>query len=109
MVLQQPHVLGDDLLGRRAAHAEVPQLQQQALLQVARGDANRIEALNQLQRLLDPLDRPGPHGRELLDGRHELAVVIEVADDGLADLADLRIVGLHRQLPQQMVRERRTC
>ena len=36
VVLQQPQVLGDDLLGRRAFEAEMAQLQQQALLQVAR-------------------------------------------------------------------------
>ena len=48
VVLQQPQVIGDDLLGRRAFEPEVPQLQQQALLQVARRDADRIEALDQL-------------------------------------------------------------
>ena len=53
VVLQQPQVLGDDLLGRRALEAQVPHLQREALLQVARGDADRIEALDQPQ---DPLD-----------------------------------------------------
>ena len=66
VVLQQAHVLGDDLLGRRAGHAEMAQLQQQALLQIARGDADRIEALNELQRLLDVLGRPRTHRRESL-------------------------------------------
>ena len=107
MVLQEPHVLGDDPLGRRAGHAEVAQLQQQAFLQVARGDADRIEALDQRQRPLDLLGRPRPHRRELLDGRHQVAVVVEVADDGLADLAHQRVVGLHRELPEQVVGERR--
>ena len=73
VVLQEPHVLGDDLLGRRARHAEMPQLQQQALLQIPRGNADRIEALNQLERLLDLLDRPRPHRRELFDRRDEHA------------------------------------
>ena len=41
VVLQQPQVLGDDLLGRRALEAEVAELQPEALLQVARGDADR--------------------------------------------------------------------
>ena len=53
MVLQQPQVFGDDLLRRRAFEPEVAQLQQQALLQIARRDAGRVEALNQLQRALD--------------------------------------------------------
>ena len=41
-----------------------------------------------LQRALDVGDGPLPHRRDLLDRRHEVAVVVEVADDGLADLAD---------------------
>ena len=40
--------------------AEVAQLQQQALLQVARGDAGRIEALDQRERPLDVARRPAP-------------------------------------------------
>ena len=43
-----------------ARQTEVPQLQQQRLLQVAGGDADRIEALDQLERLLDVVGRPGP-------------------------------------------------
>ncbi len=50
VVLQQAQVLGDDPLGRRALEAEVAQLQQQALLQVARGDADRVERLDVPQR-----------------------------------------------------------
>ena len=37
VVLQQPQVLGDDLLGDRPLQGEVPDLQPQALLQIARG------------------------------------------------------------------------
>ena len=82
VVLEQAQVLGDDLLGRRALEPEVPELQPQALLQVARGDANRIERLHVLQRALDVGDRPLPHRRDLLDRRDQVAVVVEVADDG---------------------------
>ena len=87
MVLQQPHVLGDDLLGRRPRHPEMPQLQQQALLQVARGDANRIEALQQLERSARLPPSATAPCRELLDRRDQVAIVVEVADDGFADLA----------------------
>ena len=66
---------------------EVADLQPQALLQIARGDADRIERLHVLQRPLDVGDRPLPHRRDLFDRRHEVAVVVEVADDGAADLA----------------------
>ena len=89
VVLQQPQVLGDDLLGRRALEAEVPELQQQALLQVARGDADRIELWTCCSARSTSLDRPRPHRRELVDRRDQVAVVVEVADDGGADLAQL--------------------
>ena len=107
VVLQQPQVLGDDLLGRRALEAEVPQLQQQALLQVARGDADRVEPLHERERPLDVRDRPAAHRRDLVHRRDQVAVVVEVADDGRADLAHHVVVALDRQLPQQVVRERR--
>jgi hypothetical protein len=61
VVVQQAQVLADDLLRRRAFEMQVLDLQRQALLQVARGDANRIEGLNQAQRLLDFRDRPRTH------------------------------------------------
>ena len=86
VVLQQPQVLGDDLLGRRAFEPEVADLQPQAFLQVARGDADRVEGLHVLQRLLDVRDRPLAHRRDLFDRGHQVAVVVEVADDGAADL-----------------------
>ena len=104
VVLQQPQVLGDDLLGRRALEAEVPDLEPQALLQVARGDADRIERLHVLQRALDVGDRPVAHRRDLLDRRDEVAVVVEVADDRAADLLQLVVVGLQRELPEQVIR-----
>ncbi len=106
MVLEQPEVIGDDLLGRRALEAQVAKLQQQALLQIARGDAGRIEALDQAQRPLDLAHRPRPHRGQLLERRHQIPVVVQVADDGRADLPHQRIVGLHRQLPHQVIGQR---
>ncbi len=96
----------DDLLGRRALEAELPDLEPEALLQVARGHADRIERLHVLQRALDVGDRPLAHRGDLLDGRDEIPVVVEVADDGAADLAKLVVARLKRELPQQVVRER---
>ena len=98
MVLQQPQMLGDDPLGGRALEAEVPKLQRQALLQVAGADADRDRsACSSLQRALDLLDRPRAHAGDLVHRRHEIAVVVEVADDGLADLAHQLVVGLNRR------------
>ena len=82
MVLQQPEVVGDDLLGRRALEAQMPQLQEQALLEVARRDAGRIEALHKPQRPLDFRDRPRSHRGQFVERRHEVPVVVQVADDG---------------------------
>ena len=84
----------------------MPDLQRQALLQVARADADRIEALQQLQRALDFFDRPRPHARDLVDRRHQVAVVVEVADDGFADLAHQLVVGLDRELPAEVIGQR---
>ena len=65
-----------------------------------------IELLHQRERALDVLRGPRPHERDVFHRRHEIAIVVEVADDGLANLAQQRIVGLHRQLPEQVIRER---
>jgi hypothetical protein len=54
----------------------------------------------------DVFRRPRPHERHVFDRGHEIAVVVEVADDGFPDLAQQRFIRLHRQLPEQMVRER---
>ena len=80
----------------------MPQLQREALLQIARADADRIEVLHHVQHVLDFRDRPVPHRRDLVDRRHQIAVVAEIADNRLADLADLVVVCRHRQLPFEM-------
>ena len=105
--LEEPEMLGDDLLCRRAFQPEVANLEPQALLQVARRDANRVERLQMLQRTLDLRHGPVPHRRDLFDRRHEVAIVIEIADNRGADLPKRSVIGLHGQLPQQMVRQRR--
>jgi hypothetical protein len=45
----------------------VSQLQQQTLLQIARGDADGVEPLNDFQRALDVLDGPRAHGSDLIE------------------------------------------
>ena len=107
VVLQQPQVLGDDALGRRALEAELAQLQREALLQVAGGDAGRVEALHQPQPLFDPVDVPGAHLGDFAHRGDQIAVVVEVADDRRADGAVVVVVGLERQLPLEVVGQRR--
>ena len=97
-------MIADDDVGGRVDVAEMPELQREALLQVARGDADRVEVLEDEQDRLDLRLRPAAHLGELVDRRHQVTVVVQVADDGLADLALVgRDVGAHRQLPKQMV------
>ena len=75
-------MLGDDLFRRRAFEPEMANLQPQAFLQVARGDADRIERLHVLERAFDVGHRPLTHRGDLLDRGDQVAVVVEVADDG---------------------------
>ena len=94
MVLQQPQVVGDDLLGGRAVEAEVADLQQQAFLQIAGGHADRIEALDQREGPLHVGGVPRAHGGDLVERGHQVPVVIEVAEDCAADLAEQIVIGL---------------
>jgi hypothetical protein len=84
----------------------VANLQPEAFLEVAGGDADRIERLDVLERALDVGDRPLPHRRHLLDRGDEVAVVVEIADDGATDLAQPVVARLQGELPEQVVRER---
>ena len=92
VVLQQAQMIAHQRLDRRAGEAEVTNLQQQALLQVARADADRIERLDVLERLLDERRVPVAERRDLVDRRDQVAVLVDVADDRRADLAQ-RLVG----------------
>ena len=65
-----------------------------------------IEVLHRRQHLLDVGRLPVAHRRDLVDRGHQVAVVAEVADDRLADLADRVVVRGHRQLPLQVLGER---
>src|SRR6266542_2159448 len=105
-VLQQPQMFGDNLFRRRAFEAAVANLQPEALLQIARGHAHRIERLHVLQRALDIRDRPLPHRGDLFDRGDKIPVVIEVADDRLANLLELFVVGLEGKLPEEVIGKR---
>ena len=83
------------------------QLEQQTFLQVAGGDADRVEALDRPRsaRSTSPTD-PRAHRGQLVERRNQITVVGEVADDGRADFPYQRVVALHRELPHQVVSER---
>ena len=81
MVLQQAQVIADEDFARGAAQAEVAQLEQQALLQIAGADANRIEGLDVIEGPLDQRHVPVAQRRDLVDRRHQVAVVVDIADN----------------------------
>jgi len=103
--LQLLHVVAHHHVGRRALEPEHAQLDAQALVEIARRDARRVERLHQRQGLLHRLHRPRPHRRDVLERHPQQAVVVEVLHDRFAD--QLReLVGLgHAQLPQHVVVE----
>jgi hypothetical protein len=105
MVLEQTQMLGDDLLGRRPFEPEMPQLQPQTFLQIARRDADRIERLDVLQGALHVRHRPLPHRGDFLDRCHEVPVVVQIAENGPADFLEPFVVGLEGELPEEVVEE----
>ena len=106
VILQQPQVLGHDPLGRRPLQAEVPDLQPEALLEVARGNADRVECLHHAQHPLHLVGCPPAHRRDLVHRRHQVAVVVQVADDGRPDLPAHLVVRLDGELPEEVVGQR---
>ncbi len=99
MLFQQGQVRLDDLRGQRILHPEVGQLQVQALLQVASGDAGGIQALHAAQHLFHRAHFAFKLRGEVLQRSFEVAIVIEVVNDGGAD--PLFVLGKRRepQLP----------
>ena len=105
MALQELQVVGlpDDGLAGSSLEPEVTNLQQQALLRIARRHAYRIEGLDEPQHPLDLSGRPRAHRGDLVDRRYEVAVLVQVADDGGPDLAEQIVARAERELPGQVV------
>ena len=101
MARQRPlgHALGNDLLGQGVLRVEHAQLDQQALAQVARANAQRIELLHHGQRFLDVFHRVVAVLGDLLERDGQVAVFIEIADDDLGDFAHRLVANGHAQLP----------
>src|SRR5205085_9419160 len=70
-------------------------------------DADRVEVRDGAPALLDSLHRPRAHLGDLLEGRAEVALRVEVADDGLAGLARRARDVREAELPEQLVLDRR--
>jgi hypothetical protein len=107
--LEQRQVVADrDRRGRVAEFLEI-ELDEQALLQRAAADPDRIELLEQGPDLLDLVDGPGlaggRHRGELFARRFEVAALVEVADDRFADPPGAAHDRAHLELPGEVVGE----
>ena len=100
-------VLGEDPQHERIVDPEHARLDQQALAQVARADAARIELLHRGERRLgDHVLAHAALARDLVDRRREVAAIVEVADDeARGDLLLDRQRG-ELELPEQVLGER---
>ncbi len=81
-------ILDDPLDGGRDSRAvalQVVELQQQALADVAGGDADRGDLLDQRQHLFDRLDRRFEVAGDRLDRATEVAALVQVLDQPLGD------------------------
>ena len=106
-VHQVVEMVVDHAPGQRLLLAAGFQLQQQALAQVARADAGRLQGLHQPQHVLDLHQRPSDRFGDVLHRRREPAAIVDRADDELGD-AHVRGRQVQEvQLLQQAFRERR--
>ena len=95
-----------EALEQRGELAGLPQLQEQALGQVARAHARGLELLDEREDLGHLLFGHAEGGRRLVHGDAQVAVAVDVADEVLPDGLRARAVGLQAQLLQQVLVER---
>jgi len=98
-------MLGDDLLCKRVLRIESFQLKEQAFAQIARTNTDRIEILNDSERVFEIIRGILSRLGQLFDGSGEIPVFVEVADDAFGNF--FHCVGADRntQLPHQMIAE----
>ena len=82
-------MLRDDLVDQRVLDPERADLEPQAVGQVERADARRIEGAHESEGLLDVLFVVVAGGADLVAGHAQVAVLVDVADQVGRDLADL--------------------
>ena len=106
-LLEQVDVVADERAHERMVDAQGVELEQQALAQVARADARRIEGLHLAERLLH--QRLGHAGRagHLVEAGAQVAVLVEVADQAARRPALVVAAGQELELPLEMVGQRR--
>ena len=95
-----------DLPGHAAAAVLALDLQQQALAQVARAYARRVERLHNVQGFLDRFQLVLAQAGDLLERRRKVPVFVQVADDGFGRVPDIVGKHAHAELRMQVVGER---
>ncbi len=97
-------MLRDDPRGQGIRLGVVPDLGEQRLLEVLRAHAHRIEGLDHLHHLVEPL--VPAFGHQGFRGLDVEAVGVQIVDEKLADLEGLLVDRLKMELPQQVILER---
>ena len=98
-------MVADDRLYQGILHLQEIELQQQAFAQVAGGHADRIERLHRANGLLHFSRLVAAGGHDLFVRGPQIAVLVDVADDELADLFDARRGVAHHELPGEVIGE----
>ena len=91
---------------RRVVAVALAELDREALGEVAGADAGRLERLDQGQRGFGDRERRAEPRGDLADVGAEIAGLVDLADDRLADQTDRRVGGGDAELVGEMVGER---
>jgi hypothetical protein len=81
------------------------ELRQQALAQIARGNAERIEFLDDRQGFLDVFGIVVAVLGDFFERSREVAVFVEIADDDVRNLPHRFVANGETQLPTKMIAE----
>ena len=103
--LQHLHVVGNDLPGHAAAPIPAFDLQQKAFAQVARTHACRFQPLDGLERRFHCGRGEVALLRHFLHGCQQIAVLVQVADDGFRRIPLLVVEQTNAQLGTEVVRQ----
>ena len=105
VVLQQLQVFRDDLLRQGVLRINHLQLEQEALLQIPRRYARRVEFLHHGQRFFHVFHGIVAGCGDFFERRRQVSVFVQVADDRLRDSQHCLVADAHAELPAQVVRK----
>ena len=106
LALEIRQMVAHDHLNERSGQPQLLNLQQEALLEIARSDAGRIESLNHLQGLETLRHRRTGRPGEIFERHSQVSLLVEIADDGSPHFLFGFVQGRERELPEQMFLQR---